>query len=61
MEYLIKRIKSAGWIALAGFIATIIQISIENIDAFQLTDSQQAIALIVGTAIISQITKYLNK
>lgn len=60
MEELLKRIKSAGWVALAGFIATAITLTIEYIDVFNLTAQQQALAVIFGTAIVSQITKWLN-
>jgi hypothetical protein len=61
MEQLLKRIKSAGWIALAGFIATIIGLTLEHIDALNLGQTEKTIALIIGTAVVSQITKYLNQ
>jgi uncharacterized membrane protein len=60
METLIRRIKGGAWVALAGAIVTIITLVVENLDALALTDVQQTWALIIGTAIVSSITKQLN-
>lgn len=61
MREFYKRIKSGLWIALAGFISTILTLALQNIDAFKLDPTMQAIVVILLTAITSQITKYLNK
>lgn len=60
METLIKRIKGGAWIAFAGFVATLFGLVIENVDALELSVRQEALLVILLTAIISQITKYLN-
>jgi hypothetical protein len=61
MEELVKRIKSGAWVALGGFVVTVISLALENIGVFELTQQEQAIVVILGTAIVTQITKYLNK
>lgn len=60
MEELLKRIKGALWVSAAGFIATAITLTLQYISVFNLTEQQQAIAIILGTATVSQITKWLN-
>ncbi len=60
MNYIEKRIKSWGWVGLAGVISTVLLLVIENISRFNLSETTQAITLIVLTATVSQITKYLN-
>lgn len=60
METLVKRLKSATWTAFAGFVVVVIGLVIENLNDFNLTEAQKTFALIIGTAIISQITKTLN-
>ncbi|MBT6053329.1 MAG: hypothetical protein HOG49_41580 [Candidatus Scalindua sp.] len=60
METLVKRIKGAAWVSAAGFIVVVIGLVLENLDALELTGVQQTWMMIVGTAIVSQITKYLN-
>lgn len=59
-EVLWKRIKGSLWVAFAGFTVTVFGLVLENLDALNLTESQQLTALIVGTAIVSSITKQLN-
>ena len=61
MQEFYKRIKSGLWVALAGFIATLLTLIAQNIDAFKLDPTTQAIVIIFLTAVTSQITKYLNK
>ena len=61
MKQLYKRIRGGAWIAFAGFFVTVVGLALENLDVFQLTETQGTIVLIIGTALISQITKYLNK
>ena len=60
MNELLKRLKSATWIAFAGLVVAIIGLVLENLSAFNLTEVQATFAMIIGTSIISQITKYLN-
>ena len=55
-----KRTKGCLWITLAGIISTILLLVVENIGMFQLTDNWKLIVVILGTAIVSQITKWLN-
>lgn len=60
MEQLIKRLKGAAWTAFAGLVVVVIGLVLENLNAFNLTEVQATYAMIIGTAIISQITKHLN-
>ena len=61
MEELLKRIKGGLWVALAGFIITVIGLVLENISVLNLGETEKVVVMILGTALISQITKYLNK
>ena len=60
MEELKKRLKSGAWVSFAGFLVTAIGIILEQLEVFELTPIEQAIAIALGTGLISQITKYLN-
>jgi hypothetical protein len=60
MEELFKRIKGGLWVAFAGFMATAITLLLQNLDVLNLTPGAEAIIVILGTAIVSQITKFLN-
>ena len=61
MEQLFKRIKGGLWVAFAGFISTALTLVLQNLDVLNLSPGMEALVVIVGTAAISQITKYLNK
>jgi len=61
MENLIRRVKSGSWVALGGTITVTIGMFLEHIEVFELSDKQEIIALIIGTAIVTQITKVLNQ
>jgi len=60
MNYIVSRLKSAGWVGFAGVFSTVLLLVIENISAFDISDQSKAITVIVLTAIVSQITYYLN-
>jgi hypothetical protein len=60
MKTLYKRISGGLWIALAGALATILGLVVENVDALELSDTVSSLLVITLTAIISQITKQLN-
>lgn len=57
---LTTRFKAGLWICLAGAVASVLNLVIENVAMFKLSEFGQAILIIVLTAIISQITKYVN-
>lgn len=59
-EQLQKRFSSGLWVAFGGFITLVITLTLENIEAFNLTEAEKAVVLILGTAVVTQITKYLN-
>ena len=59
-EELKKRVKSGSWIVLAGFVVTALSLLIERLDVFQLTEVEKTLLFVVGTALVSQITKWLN-
>ena len=61
MKELFKRIKGAVWVSFAGFVVVVIGLVLENLDTLNLTEVQTTIAIILGTAIVSQITKHLNR
>jgi len=61
MKELIKRIKSGVWVAGASFLVTVVGLILQNIGVFNLTPTEAVIATALGTALVSQITKYLNK
>ena len=60
MNYLRRRLKSGAWIGLAGLVSTVFLLVIENISSFELSEATQAVIVIILTAAVSQITKYLN-
>ena len=60
-ETLKKRFKSGLWIILAGTVAQILTLVLENIGEFGMSANYVAILTVVLTAIVSQITKYINK
>jgi hypothetical protein len=55
-----KRIKGGLWVSLAGTLAIVLSLVIENVAMFELSDNMKLIVVLVATAIISQITHYLN-
>ena len=55
-----KRLIGGLWVTFAGFMATAIGLFLQHIDAFSLNQTEKTLYLIIGTAIVSQITKYLN-
>jgi len=57
---LLKRVKAGLWIILSGTVAQVLTLLGQNIGMFNLTQTEQAVAVIAITAITSQITKYLN-
>ncbi len=61
MDYLKTRIKSGFWIALAGFITVLLGLVIQNIGKFEIPAPYDTITMIFCTAIISQLTKWLNE
>lgn len=56
----LKRFKSGIWIAIAGVVGTALTILLESIDRFELGELPKMIAVIILTALISQITKAIN-
>jgi hypothetical protein len=56
-----KRIKGGLWVSLAGTLAVVLSLVVENVGMFQLSDNMKVLVVIFGTGIISQITKYLNR
>lgn len=58
---ILKRFKSGGWIAIAGGISFVLSEIIANIDYLSISPEWKSVLILVGTAIISQITKLLNK
>ena len=54
------RIKAGMWIALASFISEVCQLVLDNLTSL---DVSPIVSLLIGavlTAVISQVTKYLN-
>jgi len=60
MSKLLKRVKAGAWIALAGFISTLLVLVVENIERFQLSEQGRVVVIILATAVVSQITKAIN-
>lgn len=60
MDYIVNRLKSGAWVGFAGLASTVFLLVIENISSFDISDQSKAITVIVLTAIVSQITYYLN-
>ncbi len=61
MEQLFKRIKGGLWVAFAGFLSTAITLVLQNLDVLNLSPGAEALVVVVGTAAISQLTKYWNR
>ena len=60
MNELQKRFTSGLWVAFGGFVTVVITLTLEHIEVFNLSETEKTMALILGTAIVTQITKYLN-
>ena len=60
MQEFLKRVKSGAWVAFGGFVATLLTLTLQHIDAFDLSENGKLFAVILLTAIVTQITKWLN-
>lgn len=60
MDYLKTRIKSGFWVAAMGFLAVLIGLVIQNIGQFEIPAPWDTVLLIILTAILSQISKWIN-
>lgn len=57
----LKRFKSGMWVMFAGFSAAFLNYIMQNVAMFNLDATSQMIVVAGLTAVISQITKILNK
>jgi hypothetical protein len=61
MNELYLRIKSGAWVAGAlTFVLVVLELVVENADRFELSDFWKGAVIVLSTATMTQITKYLN-
>jgi ABC-type microcin C transport system permease subunit YejB len=61
MQELKTRFTSGLWIAGAAFTVSVLINVINNVDQLKVDEAWKSVIVVVGTAVVSQITKYLNK